>query len=217
MTGPTEWDLLAPFLTEERRSRLEEVLARRTAVLRLVAEDLYDAHNLSAILRTAEAFGIQHVHLAGSAPGELNPRVALGAERWLTVERERDAPACLARLKGLGYTIAAAAPGGAAADPLSWEPPGPVALVVGNEHAGLSAAALAAADVVLRIPTTGFTRSLNVSVSAALLIHVLLRKRAGRDCPLSPEEQEALRRRWVVQAVPHGKAILKKLRGEGDG
>jgi len=181
--------------------------------VRLVAENLFDPHNLSAILRTADAFGVQHLHLTGSAPQELVPDVALGSERWLTVAREGPTLPCLARLRQEGFCIAAAALRDGALDPSDWEPAGPVALVVGNEHDGLEPATVAAADVVLRIPLTGFARSLNVSVATAVLLHALIRKTALREHPLPEVEREALRQRWVVLAVHRGEEILRRLRG----
>jgi len=213
MGGPSDWELLSPHLTPERRARLEAVLAARTGALRLVAENLYDAHNLSAILRTADAFGVQHVHLTGTAPRDLVPDVALGSERWLTVAREGPTLPCLARLRREGFCIAATALQDDALDPLDWEPTGPVALLVGNEHDGLEPSTVKAADVVLRIPLTGFTQSLNVSVATAVLLHALARKTALKGHPLPDAERETLRQRWVVLAVKRGGEILKRLKG----
>lgn len=212
MGTPSDWELLAPHLTPERRARLEEVLAARSGAIRLVAENLYDPYNLSAILRTADAFGVQHLHLTGSAPQEIVSTVALGSERWLTVAREGPTLPCLERLKAEGFCVAAAALRDGAVDPLDWEPTGPVALVVGNEHDGLEPPTLEAADVVLRIPLSGFARSLNVSVATALLLHALSRKAALRDQPLPEAEREALRQRWAVLAVKRGEEILHRLR-----
>jgi tRNA (guanosine-2'-O-)-methyltransferase len=213
-SAPGDYDLLKPFMSGERHRRLDEVLAARTARLVLVAENLYDPHNLSAILRSADAFGIQRVFLTGEAPSELNPLVSLGAERWLSVERVPDARGCIEGLKASGFTVAAAALADGAVDPREWEPPGPVALAMGNEHAGLSPLFLEGADVVLRIPMAGFVRSLNVSVAAGVLLWTLMGKEALKARGLPPEDEESLRTRWARQSVEHSEAILKRLRGE---
>lgn len=210
----SDYELLRTFMSAERHRRIGEVLDSRTARLVLVAENLYDPHNLSAILRTADALGVQHVILTGATPSDLNPLVALGAERWLTLERVPDPRACLADLKARGYTVAASALALGAEDPARWEPPGPVALILGNEHDGLSPVFLEGADVVLRIPLVGFARSLNVSVAAGMLLWSLLQKRALRERGLPAPEAEALRDLWARRSVDNSAAILDRLRGQ---
>lgn len=210
-----DWELLAPTLTDARRARIEAVLDARSAGLRLVAENLHDPHNLSAILRTADAFGVQHVHLTGAAPAALRPEVALGAQKWLTLHREGPTVPCLERLRAEGFTVAAAALAEGALDPAEWEPQGPVALVLGNERAGLLPATVAAADVVLRIPLAGFAASLNVSVAAALLLYALCGKAALRGRPLPEDERAQLRAEWTVRSVPRSQSLLRHLRAKG--
>ena len=150
----SDYELLKPFLTEDRVRRIEEVLARRTDRLVLVLENLYDPHNLSAILRTAEAAGIQHVVLTGAFPESLNPDIAIGAERWLTLHREPDPAACLEMLREKKLLVAGSALSPDSVDPGPWEPRGPVALVLGNEHEGISETFLRGADLLLRLPST---------------------------------------------------------------
>jgi tRNA (guanosine-2'-O-)-methyltransferase len=205
-------DLLAPLLTEERRRRIRTVVERRTDRLILVAENLYDPHNLSALLRTADAFGLQYVHLAGDTPTGLKPDVALGAERWITVSHDPDAAACLERLRGRGRRIAATGDVPGAIAPADWTPDGPVALVLGNEHEGISPAVRDAADVVLCIPMLGFAQSFNVSVATALLIQTLLSKPALASRGLPASERRRLLDEWTVRSVPNGEVVLDEIR-----
>lgn len=211
----SDYDLLASFMSEERHRRIGDVLGSRTTRLVLVAENLYDPHNLSAILRTADAFGVQRVVLAGTSPADLNPLVALGSDRWLTVERVPEAGVCLADLKARGYTVAAATLSEQGSDPRAWEPVGPVALALGNEHDGLSRVFLEGADVLLRLPMLGFARSLNVSVAAGILLWALLGKEALEERGLPAREAYRLRDRWARLSVEHSEAILKRLKGAG--
>lgn len=212
--GPADgaWDLLAPYLTDDRRGRLMQVLASRTDRLILVLDRPYDPHNLSAILRTADAFGVQSVILTGSCPDGLNPQVALGAQRWLTVTREEGARECMGRLRASGYTVAAAVLSTDAVTPEAFEPSGPVALVLGNEHDGLGPDWTEGADVRLRISLCGFAQSLNVSVAAGVLVSVLLSKPALSRRGLPEELARRLADRWIVRSVPHGERILARLR-----
>jgi len=210
------WELLIPFLSEPRVERIRQVLASRCGRLLLVLDNLYDPHNLSATLRTAEAFGLQHVVLTGSAPDRLNPQVALGAQRWLTVRREPDASACCAALKEAGYMVAASVLTGDAMAPSAFEPSGPVALVVGNEHEGLGRAWVEGADVRLRVPMRGFAQSLNVSVAAGVLMALLLDKPALSIRGLPEAEARVLADAWIRKSVPHAERILARLRGQSD-
>jgi tRNA (guanosine-2'-O-)-methyltransferase len=207
------WRLLAPCLSEERLERLREVLAARVGGIHLVLDDLYDPHNLSAILRTAEAFGLQYVTLTGAVPEGLNPRVSLGAHRWLTIRRERDRIACLREFKERGFAVAVAVLEEGAIDPREYSPAGPVALVLGNERLGLGREWIEGADVRLKIPLAGFARSLNVSVAAGILIAELLGKSTLAARGLPTEELERLADLWIRKSVPHAAKILARLRG----
>jgi tRNA (guanosine-2'-O-)-methyltransferase len=213
---PDVWDLLVPFLGDARRERLLRVLDQRTDRLTLVLDSLYDPHNLSAILRTAEALGLQHVVLTGTAPDKLNPQVALGAQRWLSVRRERDARACCAGLKADGFTVAAAVLSDRAVEPSAFQPSGPVALVLGNEHEGLGAAWTEGADVLLRLRMRGFGQSLNVSVAAGILMALLLEKPSLAEGSLPETERRALADDWIRKSVPHSSRILARLRAGAD-
>jgi tRNA (guanosine-2'-O-)-methyltransferase len=180
----------------------------------LVLENLYDPHNLSAILRTAEALGIQHVHLTGAFPKTLNPDIAIGAERWLTIHREPDPAVCLGDLTDSGFLIAGTALAPRSVDPGAWEPEGPVALVLGNEHEGISETIQERSDLLLRLPMEGFTQSFNVSVAAAMMVGTLSRKAFLNQRGLRGAEAENLRNLWARQSVAHSEEILKRLRRE---
>jgi tRNA (guanosine-2'-O-)-methyltransferase len=211
---PSDYELLKPFLTKDRKRRIEEVLARRTDRLVLVLENLYDPHNLSAILRTAEAMGIQHLYLTGAFPDILNPDIAIGADRWLTLHREPDPAACLGQLREGHYLVAGSALSPESVDPGEWEPQGRVALVLGNEHEGISETFLRGADLLLRIPMTGFTQSFNVSVAAAMMVGILSRKKFLNPRGLPPDETGNLRDLWAKQSIAHADEILSRLRRE---
>lgn len=214
---PEDWDLLARFSSEGRRQRIVEVLAGRTDRLLLVLDRLYDPHNLSAILRTAEAFGLQHVVLTGSSPEGINPLVSLGAERWITLRRVEDASSLIGDLKSAGYEVVASVVSPEAVSLESYRPKGPVALVLGNEHEGLGPEWLEAADARLTIPLAGFVKSLNVSVAAGILMAGLLSKPALRERGLGPDEREGLRNLWIRRSVASSEKILKELRGRRTG
>ena len=181
-----------------RLRRAEAVLAARMNRLAVVVEDLHDSHNIDAVVRTAEAFGVQNVYrIDRSDP--VSPGVTQGAHQWLTLHRFDDPARCLASLRDGGYTVWAAdvAEGAAPLDQL--ELPDRLALALGSESDGLSEALRDGADARFYLPMVGFTGSLNVSVSAAIVIWELVRRMVERDgCrgDLDEDEQVALRRLW---------------------
>jgi tRNA (guanosine-2'-O-)-methyltransferase len=188
--------------TESRRlARAEAILAARTRALTVVLEDAHDPHNVSAVLRTCDALGIQDVHLVTEHESEtvLNPRVSIGAERWLTLHRHRGATAAIAALRGAGYRlfvshVAEEAPALAALPAVDR-----AAYVFGNERAGVSNAWLAAADSTFIIPTFGFSGSLNLSVAVALTLYDRLAARPQAHAgDLSPAERDVLRAEWYA-------------------
>jgi tRNA (guanosine-2'-O-)-methyltransferase len=169
---------LAPFLVDVRRARIDATIDARLGGLTLLIENLHDPHNGAAVLRSAEAFGIQTVHVAEAAEKfRFSSDVTQGCEKWLDVERHRTFAAARTRLHAAGFVLYAAVPDA----PTSWEDldfARPAAIVVGNEHAGLSTDAIEGADVQFSIPMAGMTRSLNLSVAAALMAsHASVRRR----------------------------------------
>ena len=191
-----------------RLARAEAVLERRRRSLCVVLEDAHDPHNVSAVLRTCEALGVQDVHLVAEQEDEsiLNPRVTIGAHRWLTVHRHRGSEAAIATLRGAGYRICVShLDAGATALPdLAAE--GRTAYVFGNERSGVTARWLAAADATFLIPTSGFSGSLNLSVAVALVLYDRLLGRRGATLPegdLEESEKAALREVWY-RHLAHG-------------
>jgi tRNA (guanosine-2'-O-)-methyltransferase len=203
---------LVRFLSEGRIRRMEEVLAGRTDRLLLVLDNLCDPHNLSAILRTAEGFGLQHVLLTGLVPEGVNPQIVRGAQRWLTIRRETDSRTALKALKDAGFTVAATVLSESAVSPREFRPEGPVALVMGNEHDGLGTVWVEGADVHLKIPMDGFVQSLNVSVAAGIFLFELLHKPALAKRHLPEGEVRSLSIAWVRKSVPHAGKILEQLK-----
>ncbi|HUJ74392.1 MAG TPA: RNA methyltransferase, partial [bacterium] len=163
---------LEPLLLPRRIQRMRAVLATRTDHVAFVFERMTDPHNLSAALRSLEAFSFQDAHWI--APGEklgLSHLITRGTERWLSLHLHPDAQACVAALRGHGYAIYASQvpPAGAAGEGGAGEPDHGgagvplhaldlsrrTALLFGNEHAGVTPELLALADGSFHIATLG--------------------------------------------------------------
>jgi tRNA (guanosine-2'-O-)-methyltransferase len=196
---------LDPLLTDARRARIDAVLAARTRAVTLVLDGLIDPHNVSAVLRSADAFGVQRVHLVErDTQMRLSRRITQGCERWLEIMHHEDTTACLRWLHEHGYRVLVASMDGEA-PPESLPDVPRLAIVFGNEHAGPSDAARAGADGTYAIPMRGFVESLNVSVAAAITLQQAMRGRSG---DLDVDDRHALRARFLLTAVPRAEEIL---------
>ncbi len=189
-----------PSDAPRRLRRAEAVLARRMGRLAVVVEDLVDSHNIDAVVRTAEALGVQHLYRIERDTGDLvHPEITQGAHRWLTIERFTDAGDCIDAVRAAGYGVWAAdvAPGARPLDEL--ELPPRLAVVLGSEGMGLSPVVRERADERFYLPMVGFTGSLNVSVTAALVMWDLVRRFVRRDGfrgDLDEAQRERLRALW---------------------
>ena len=189
-----------------RLVRAEQVLAARTRRVAVVLEGSQDPHNVHAVLRTAEALGVQDVHLV--APRGEAAAIASGvtqrSHEWLTVARHATIDAAVAACRAEGRAILAAHVDERAESLTGLAHEGPVAVVLGNETEGLSPRALELCNRTFRIDLVGFTGSLNLSVAAAIVMWELRRTDvvSARPGDLPPPERDALRRTWLAKLVP---------------
>jgi tRNA (guanosine-2'-O-)-methyltransferase len=205
------------FLRPERKARIDAVVAQRTRTLTVVMEAFADPQNTSAVLRTAESFGVQEVHVVEGPQKryDRNKKISQNADKWLEVVRWKDTASCLAALKARGFLVYAThlGEGSRGLNDLSFAEP--VALVFGNEHAGVSEAARRLADACFAIPMRGFSQSFNVSVAAAICLARAVDRRElerGRHGDLPPGELEALRIRFYALSVKQRARIARAAR-----
>lgn len=208
---------MSQFVTEARMKRFTEVVARRTRHLTIVLEDIFQPHNISAVLRSCDCFGIQDVHIIENRNlYRVNPDVALGASNWLTLHRynhrENNTIACLDKLKTQGYRLVATTPHENDHTPEDLPLDQKTALLFGTELSGLSKVSLEMADDFVRIPMTGFTESLNISVSAATLLYVLTRRlqMSRVSWELGETDRDEVLLSFLTNSIPDGEKILKE-------
>lgn len=208
--------LLSPFLTEARRRRFEEVLALRSKWVTVVTEDLFDPHNISAVLRSCDGFGVQEAHIIeANNPYRTSPGVSKGAYKWLDIKRHTDTTSALRKLKAAGYAICCTTPHTDDTTPEALPLTQPVALVFGSEGPGISEAAKVEADHFVRIPMYGFTESFNISVAAALTLQTIMaRVRSDEKIPWPLPETEHTRilGDWAERTVKDADGLLARLR-----
>jgi len=212
---------LTPYLRPARRRRLEKVLARRLASVTVVIERPYDPHNGAAVLRTAEALGLTHVHIIEGEQGfSFSRKVTISAHKWLDIYLHPDTDSCVRMLREAGFERWAALPPDVKADKargvvlepgMSLPLTRPVALFFGNEHAGLTEEAVAGCDARFSLPMQGFTESYNLSVSVALSLQLFCAQRRaqlGRTGDLPPEAMIRLRAAYYARSTRHAVPLL---------
>jgi tRNA (guanosine-2'-O-)-methyltransferase len=208
---------LEQFITERRLHLINHVLSQRTRYITVVLEDIYQSHNASAVLRSCDCFGIQDVHIIENRNTyQVNPDVALGSNKWLTLYKytrdHNNTLDALAGLKKKGYRIVTASPHADACTPDEFDlHKGKIALVFGTELEGLSADAAAMADETLTIPMVGFTESLNISVTVAILLHQLTERLRKSELPwqLSATENRQVKLQWLKNSIRGSDTIEK--------
>ena len=204
--------LLPPHMTDERRERLEEVIRRRSKHIVPVLENIHDHGNVSAVMRSSEAFGFLQMYKIDK-PGmkfKAANRVTKGADKWLDV-RPFAAPAdAVKELKSRGYQVWATdlnTPH--SIDTLDFSRP--TAIVLGNEHEGVSEEMKSLCDGTFRIPMMGFSQSFNISVAAALILyraHLEIRN-LGERAYLSEEERRQVLANYCLRCFDNPEALLR--------
>ncbi|MCP5151035.1 MAG: tRNA (guanosine(18)-2'-O)-methyltransferase TrmH [Ectothiorhodospiraceae bacterium] len=193
-------------MTPQRLARLQAVLDRRQPDLTLLLDNVHKPHNLAAVVRTADAVGIQDVHAVWPV-ARLRPRhdASGGVGKWITTHPHASIGDAVAALRAGGHSLVAADLTPAAVDFRSVDYTRPTALVLGAERDGVSPAARAAVDTFVTIPMMGMVESFNVSVAAAIILGEAQRQRAAAglyDRPrLDAERRRVLLFEWAHPAV----------------
>jgi tRNA (guanosine-2'-O-)-methyltransferase len=167
-------------MTPEREQRLENVLNKRQDDLTVVLENVFDPHNISAVMRTCDAVGVQDIHVLNTKIGKhkkWGTRSSSSAAKWLTVHQHTDASVCFAELRKKFPLILTTHLSSSAVSLYEIDFIKPVALVFGNEHDGVSEEIRALADGNFVIPQVGMIRSLNISVACAVCLYEAYRQK----------------------------------------
>jgi tRNA (guanosine-2'-O-)-methyltransferase len=211
------YSFLSGFISENKKNKFEEIILQRTRYITVVLEDIFQPHNASAVLRSCDCFGIQDVHIIeNNNRYEINPDVALGSSKWLSLfkyhKKENNSAACLQMLKDKGYRIIATTPHKNDFSPEKLPLDQKTALVFGTEMDGLTKEVLEMADGFVKIHMYGFTESLNISVSVALLVRSIIERLHNSDIAwhLSMPESLDIRIAWAKSVVKKADLLEKE-------
>ena len=206
-------DYLEDFVSSERIARFAEILKDRTKFITVAMEDVFQLHNTSAVIRSCDVFGIQEAHVIEGRFGKrLDKNIAMGAHQWVDVHRYRNSGDCIRKLRDDGYQIIATTPNPGACPVAQFKIDKKTALFFGTEKEGLSKEVLQAADGLLNIPMVGFTESLNISVSAAILLqHLTAKLRSSKLVwQLTEKEKLKIRLHWTKKSIKSIDPILER-------
>lgn len=204
---------LEGFLTENRKEGFLRVLQNRTKHFTIAMEDVYQLHNTSAVMRSCEVFGIQELNVIEQKFGKrIDSEIAMGAQKWVDVFRFNSVQVCLDSMREKGYQIIATTPHNDSCLLHEFDITKPAALFFGTESEGLSEEVLQQADGFLKIPMVGYTESLNISVSAAIIIQDITNRLRQSNLNWELSEDEMLEKRldWARKSIKDIEYIERK-------
>lgn len=192
-------------MTNERRQKIESVLSKRQNDLTIVLENVFDPHNISAVMRSCDAVGVQEIYVLNTKiprHKKWGARSSSSATKWLTVHQFENTEECFAALRKKYSTILTTHLSSDAVSLYQLNLAKSVALVFGNEHSGVSEEMIGLADGNFIIPQVGMIRSLNISVACAVSLYEAFRQKQASEHyehqKLSAEEYSSLFNQWEI-------------------
>ncbi|WP_348661609.1 TrmH family RNA methyltransferase [Croceibacter atlanticus] len=204
-------DYLQSYLTPRRQELFKKVLSQRTNHFTVATEDVYQLHNTSAVIRSCDVFGVQNVHIIEEQNAKkIDREIAMGAQKWVTINRYHTVQDSIKSLKGKGYQIVATSPHIESYNLGDFDVSKKSALFFGTERYGLSDEIMKEADCTLKIPMYGFTESLNISVSAAIILQSLAERIRKEDVSwqLNEQEKEDLKFKWLKNNLKNSNELI---------
>ena len=206
-------EYLETYLSENRLKRFHHVIKGRTKHFTVATEDVYQLHNTSAVIRSCDVFGIQEVNIVEEKNSKrIDREIAMGAQKWVDLNRYHTVKDSLKDLKAKGYQIVATTPHAEDCDLIDFDVTNKSCFYFGRETEGLSQEVLDEADVFLKIPMVGFTESLNISVSAAIILQQTTSKLKKTDINWQLTEEEQLEKRldWCKKTIKSHEEIIER-------
>jgi tRNA (guanosine-2'-O-)-methyltransferase len=220
MIDKDELKYIQSFMTPRRINKFKEVLDNRTKHFTVLIEDIYQGHNASAVVRSCDVFGIQNLYATERLHDiQISHHVSKGADQWVDLKKFNKADNdnnkdAMEYLRNQGYQIVATSPHYGSTSPEEFDISKPSAIFFGSEKEGLAKEIIDNADAFIKIPMYGFTESLNISVSVAIILQSLVGKlrKSDIDWQLSEEEKLELEFLWSMKTVKDSQRLLEHFR-----
>ncbi|MEY8847699.1 TrmH family RNA methyltransferase [Psychroserpens sp. XS_ASV72] len=213
MTDLKLLEYLETYLTDRRKERFHNVLSQRTKHFTVATEDVYQLHNTSAVIRSCDVFGIQEINIIEERNlRKIDREIAMGSQKWVDINRFHSVKDAISDLREKGYQIVATTPHREDTLLHDFDITKKSCFVFGTESEGLSDEVIEAADSFLKIPMVGFTESLNISVSAAIILqHVTTKLRQSNiDWQLTEKEKIDKRLDWCKKTIKSYDKIVER-------
>lgn len=192
-------------MTDEREQKIRQVLAWRQPDLTVVLENVFDVHNVSAIMRTCDAVGVSEIFVLNTKtpPHERwGYRSSSGAYKWMTVHQFEDMDLCMQEVRSRYSKVVTTHLSSEAVSLHKVDFTQSIALVFGNEQKGVSDALRNMADGNMVIPQMGMIHSLNISVACAVTLYEALRQKSEAGHyniqKLPPAQYQQLYKEWTL-------------------
>jgi tRNA (guanosine-2'-O-)-methyltransferase len=207
---------LAPLLTTDRKSRIDKVLSQRTKGISILLEDIYQSHNISAVLRTCDNLGIQNIYIIQDYNKVILAKgVSLGSEKWITlkIKDKTTSKEYIRSLKNQGFKIISTVPPTKekSINVNSLKITKKMIIAFGNEEKGLSNDIIQESDSLVSIPMHGFNESYNISVSCAIVMNQLIIDAKKQNKLTILTEKADLRFDWYMKSIKHARKVVKNL------
>ena len=192
-------------ITEKRKERIDQVLARRQKDLTLVMDNIWDPHNVSAVLRSCDAFGVAGVNLYYTTAEwpDLGKKSSGSAKKWIDLPRHIDAGEMITGLRSQGMQILRTGFSDMARPVMDFDFTRPTAIILSNEHRGTAPELAELVPDEIYIPMQGMVQSLNVSVAAAIILYQAFTQRFAAGMYAAPsftdEEMKLLKTEWYTR------------------
>jgi tRNA (guanosine-2'-O-)-methyltransferase len=216
---PTEdlKNFMFQFLTDEKIQRFTDVINNRTRHFTIVMEDIFQAQNTNAVIRSCEVFGIQDVHIIENKYAfEVVEDISKGSSKWVNLckyrnKEKNNTTACIQQLKSTGYTVIGTTPHKNDMGLHELDVTQKTAFVLGSEKDGMSEEAMDLCDGFMKIPMTGFTESLNLSNCSAIILQNITERmrRLNVSWQLTEEEKTAILIEWCFEVTGRKKLLLE--------
>jgi tRNA (guanosine-2'-O-)-methyltransferase len=177
------------FKSEKRLNKIISAASARQFSLRVVLENIFDSHNVSAILRTCDAVGVPKVNLLYNIESfpKLSRISSASASKWIEIEKFSDTKSCIDSLKSEGFKVYTSCLDNSAKNIFDLDLTERIALSFGNEHRGVSDELKNLSDEIFYIPMKGMIQSLNVSVAVAVSLYETQRQRTKKGFYNNPQ------------------------------
>ncbi len=169
-------------MTPERLKRIQDMLLNRQPDLTVCMEEVHKTHNLSAIIRTADAIGIHNAHaILTGKDSRVRSGTAKGSQNWVNLMTHENIDAAVSCFKQQGMQVLATNLSAKSVDYREVDYTQPTAIIYGQEKYGISERALELADTHIVVPMLGMAESLNVSVANGLILYEAMRQRQAKN------------------------------------